>query len=89
MYHHHFTANLRRLTDYPNLWGYARDRYRIPAFRETTNLDHIRRHYYGTHPTVNPRRIVPAGPIVDRDAPAGRGAGPARADRARRPARAA
>ncbi|MHA6793980.1 glutathione S-transferase family protein [Pseudonocardia bannensis] len=73
VYHYHFKANLRRLTDYPNLWGYARDLYRLPAFRETTHLDHIRRHYYGTHPMVNPLRIVPAGPIVDWEAPVDRG----------------
>jgi putative glutathione S-transferase len=65
VYHYHFRANLRRLRDYPNLWRYARDLYRVPAFRETTNFDHIKRHYYGTHPRLNPSRIVPAGPLID------------------------
>jgi glutathionyl-hydroquinone reductase len=65
----HFKCNLRRLVDYPNLWGYARDLYARPAFRETTNFDHIKRHYYGTHPQINPTRIVPKGPLVDWDAP--------------------
>ncbi|PZS39786.1 MAG: glutathione-dependent reductase [Pseudonocardiales bacterium] len=65
----HFKANLRRLADYPNLWPYARDLYSIPAFRGTTNFDHIKRHYFGTHPQLNPLRIVPAGPILDWDAP--------------------
>jgi putative glutathione S-transferase len=65
----HFKCNLRRLIDYPNLWGYARDLYSRPAFRDTTNFDHIKRHYYGTHPQINPTGIVPKGPLVDWNAP--------------------
>jgi putative glutathione S-transferase len=65
----HFKCNLRRLVDYPNLWGYARDLYSHPAFRETTNFDHIKRHYYGTHPQINPTGIVPKGPLIDWAAP--------------------
>jgi putative glutathione S-transferase len=65
VYHYHFKVNLRRLTDYPNLWGYARDLYSLPAFRDTTNFDHIKRHYYTTHPHINPARIVPDGPLLD------------------------
>ncbi|GII58001.1 glutathione-dependent reductase [Planotetraspora thailandica] len=61
----HFKANLRRLVDYPNLWRYARDLYQNPAFGGSTDFDHIKRHYYGTHPGVNPNRIVPAGPVLD------------------------
>ena len=68
----HFKANLRRLVDYPNLWAYARDLYREPAFGGTTNFDHIKRHYYMTHPRLNPTRLVPAGPLLDWDAPVGR-----------------
>ena len=70
----HFKANLRRLADYPNLWPYARDLYSLPSFRGTTDLDQIKRHYYGTHPQLNPLRIVPAGPILDWDAPQQRAA---------------
>ena len=68
-YHGHFKCNLRRLVDYGNLWGYARDLYAIPAFGETTNFDHIKRHYYGTHPHINPTGIVPKGPLMDWTAP--------------------
>jgi len=69
VYYSHFKANLRRLSDYTNLWGYARDLYSLPAFRDTTNFDHIKRHYFTTHPNLNPTRIVPDGPILDWDAP--------------------
>ena len=41
--------------------------------RETVNMDHIKRHYYGTHPSINPHGIVPVGPVLDYDEPAGRG----------------
>ncbi|TQN31842.1 putative glutathione S-transferase [Haloactinospora alba] len=69
VYATHFKTNVRRLVDYPNLWGYTRDLYSLPAFRETTDFDHIKRHYYVTHGALNPKRIVPAGPVTDFDAP--------------------
>jgi putative glutathione S-transferase len=65
----HFKANLRRLVDYPNLWPYARDLYQQAAFGQTTRFDHIKRHYFGTHPRLNPSGIVPAGPLLDWQAP--------------------
>jgi glutathionyl-hydroquinone reductase len=68
----HFKCNLRRLVDYPNLWGYARDLYQRPGFGETVSFDHIKRHYYMTHDQLNPTRIVPRGPLVDWSAPHGR-----------------
>ncbi|HEV2150309.1 MAG TPA: glutathione S-transferase family protein [Longimicrobiaceae bacterium] len=68
----HFKCNLRRLVDYPALWGYARDLYQRSGFGETVSFDHIKRHYYVTHDRLNPARIVPVGPLVDWDAPHGR-----------------
>jgi putative glutathione S-transferase len=61
--------NLRRLVDYPNLWGYARDLYQRPAFGETTNLDHIKVGTYRTGAGARTSRIVPAGPIANWDEP--------------------
>ncbi len=74
VYYPHFKTSLRRLTDYPNLWGYARDLYSRPAFRDTTNFDHIKRHYFITQGRINPTRIVPDGPLLDWDSPHGRDA---------------
>jgi len=65
VYYVHFKCNVRRLVDYPNLWGYARDLYQRPGFGETVDFDHIKRHYYMTHEHLNPSRIVPIGPAVD------------------------
>ena len=72
VYHGHFKCNLRRLIDYPNLWAYARDLYQRPGFGETVDFDQIKRHYYGTHPHINPTRIVPIGPAIDWTTPHGR-----------------
>jgi putative glutathione S-transferase len=69
----HFKCNLKRLVDYPNLWAYARELYQVPGVAETVDFRHIKRHYYGSHKTVNPTGIVPLGPIVDWGEPHGRG----------------
>jgi len=69
----HFKCNLRRLVDYPNFWAYARELYQVPGVAETVDFQHIKRHYYGSHKTVNPTGIVPMGPIVDWSEPHGRG----------------
>jgi putative glutathione S-transferase len=68
----HFKCNLRRIVDYPHLSAYLRDLYQTPGVAETVDMDHIKRHYYVTHGQLNPRAIVPAGPILDFDASHGR-----------------
>ena len=65
VYYVHFKCNLRRIVDYPNLWNYLKDLYQQPGIKETCNVDHIKRHYYRSHPNVNPTRIVPKGPIIN------------------------
>lgn len=72
VYFGHFKCNLRRIVDYPNLWGYLRDLYQIPGIAGTVNFDHIKRHYYVTHAEINPTRIVPVGPMLDLATPHGR-----------------
>lgn len=69
----HFKCNLRRIADYPSLWPYVRDLYQQPGVRETVDFEHIKLHYYTTHPGINPTGIVPQGPIIDWDEPHGRG----------------
>ena len=73
VYHGHFKCNIRMLHEYPNLWGFTRELYQWPGVAETTDFDHIRTHYYASHETVNPTRIVPAGPKLDYTSPHGRG----------------
>lgn len=72
VYHGHFKCNLRALADYPALSAYTRDLFNHSAFRDTVDFDHIKGHYYGSHPWLNPSRIVPVGPDYDYDFPSGR-----------------
>ncbi|WP_176594260.1 glutathione S-transferase family protein [Sphingobium sp. EM0848] len=69
VYHGHFKCNRRTLTEYSALWAYTRDLYHHPAIRETIDFDHIKGHYYGSHPWLNPGGIVPIGPDHKFDAP--------------------
>jgi putative glutathione S-transferase len=69
VYYGHFKCNLRRIDDYPNLSNYLRDLYQVPGVAETVNMDHIKRHYYGSHRRLNPSGIVPLGPALDFTAP--------------------
>ncbi|WP_411957215.1 glutathione S-transferase family protein [Paracoccus homiensis] len=73
VYHTHFKCNRRRIVDYPNLWGWARELYQWPAIAETVRPDHYTRHYYYSHDMVNPNRIIPTGPDEDWTEPHGRG----------------
>ena len=61
----HFKCNLKRIVDYPNLSGYVRDLYQQPGIAATVNLQHIKDHYYTSHESVNPSRVVPRGPEID------------------------
>ena len=65
----HFKCNIRRIVDYPNLFGYVRDLYQQPGVAATVNMQHIKSHYYTSHESVNPSRVVPMGPQIDYSAP--------------------
>ncbi len=69
----HFKCNIRRIVDYPNLWGFTRDIYQIPGVAETVNMEHIKRHYFESHRHINPFGIVPDGPELDFTTSHGRG----------------
>ena len=73
VYYSHFKCNLRRIIDYPNLSNYLRDLYQQGGVAATVNMDHIKRHYYGSQRHVNPTGIVPLGPELDFLAPHDRG----------------
>jgi putative glutathione S-transferase len=70
----HFKCNIRRIADYPALFGYLRDLYQMPGIAETVVMDHIKQHYYQSHRQINPTGIVPVGPVLDYSAPHGRAA---------------
>lgn len=58
----HFKCNLKMIKDYKNLSRYTRNLYQKKEFKETIHFDHIKGHYYTSHPDINPTRIVPKGP---------------------------
>jgi putative glutathione S-transferase len=62
VYHGHFKCNRQKLTEMPNLWGYARDLFQTPGFGDNTDFEQIKAHYYVVHRDINPSGIVPAGP---------------------------
>ncbi len=61
----HFKCNIRRIVDYPHLSGYVRDLYQQAGISATVNMQHIKNHYYASHETVNPSRVIPVGPQID------------------------
>jgi glutathionyl-hydroquinone reductase len=69
VYFGHFKCNIRRIADYPNLSAYTRDIFQWPGVSDTVNLEHIKRHYYASHRSINPTGIVPVGPALDFAAP--------------------
>ena len=62
VYHGHFKCNRSKLSEMPVLWAYARDLFQTPGFGDTTDFDHIKKHYYMVHVDLNPTQIVPRGP---------------------------
>lgn len=68
----HFKCDKKRISDYPNLYGFLRDIYQLPGVAETVSLDHIRHHYYRSHKTINPTGVISIGPDQDLDAPTSR-----------------
>jgi glutathionyl-hydroquinone reductase len=72
VYNLHFRCNRRRVVDYRNLWGYARELHQWPGVSETVAMDQIKVHYYTTHDELNPKRIIPGGPAYDWSTPHGR-----------------
>jgi len=73
VYHGHFKCNRKRIVDYPNLWGYARDLYQTPGVGETFTFELYKKGYMGRSPGINPTGIISKGPELDWDAPHGRG----------------
>lgn len=65
VYHGHFKANRVKLTEMPQLWGYARDLFQTAGFGETIDFAQIKTHYYVVHKDINPTQVVPAGPEPD------------------------
>ena len=66
--------NYKRITDYPNLLGYLRELYQIPAFGSTIDIDLLKEYAFHAYPSkpFNPNGIIPKGPVLDLNAAHGR-----------------
>ncbi len=74
VYFGHFKCNRQQIEQFPNLSNYLRDLFQQPGIADTVNFDHIKTHYYYSHETINPTRVVPLGPNIDYFSPHNRNA---------------
>ncbi len=58
----HFKCNIKRIIDFKNLHRYMKELLQIPAIKNTFKVDHIKRHYFYSHKSINPQQIIPVGP---------------------------
>lgn len=68
----YFKTNKKRLADYPNLLGFVRDVYSMEPVKRSINMDHIKTHYFTSHPVHNTFGIIPVYDGPDLDVPHGR-----------------
>jgi glutathionyl-hydroquinone reductase len=67
VYVQHFKCNIRDIrSGYPHLHRWLRNLYwNNPAFGETTQFEHIKKHYTKSHKQINQFSITPVGPVPD------------------------
>lgn len=63
-----FKCNIKRMVDYPNIFGWARELYQYPGVEETCNIKHIFMTYWSMK-KFNPSGIYPAGPVIEWNEP--------------------
>lgn len=65
VYHQHFKCNIKMIRhDYPYIHNWVRLLYwKIPGFNETTDFEHIKKHYTKSHIKINPNQITALGPV--------------------------
>ncbi|PTD01307.1 Ubiquitin-activating enzyme E1 1 [Fusarium culmorum] len=65
VYVQHFKCNIRDIrSGYPALNRWMRNLYwNHPAFKDTTQFEHIKWHYTRSHTQINPHSITPVGPL--------------------------
>ena len=63
----YFKCNAKCVREYSNIRNYMREIYQMPGVAETTNMDHIKNHYFTSHAVLNAYAVVPRGPDVVAD----------------------
>jgi len=57
----YFKTNGKAIREYPNIMNYCRELYQIPEIQKSINMEHIKTHYFTSHPTLNNYAIIPVG----------------------------
>ena len=67
VYVQHFKCNIRDIrSGYPHIHKWLRNLYwNFPAYKDTTQFEHIKKHYTKSHGQINPFAITPVGPLPD------------------------
>lgn len=61
VYHTHFKCNGKLIREYKNISRLLNEILLMDGVSKTINMNHIKQHYYYSHETINPSRIVPLG----------------------------
>jgi glutathionyl-hydroquinone reductase len=67
VYVQHFKCNIRDIrSGFPAIHRWVRGLYwDLPAFKDTTDFEHIKKHYTKSHKQINQFAITPVGPLPD------------------------
>jgi len=58
----YFKCDSKKVSEYVNIMRYCKDVWKVPGIKETTKMDHIKGHYFTSHPHLNELGIIPKGP---------------------------
>ena len=63
----YFKCNVRTLSSYKHINDYMREIYQMHGMASTISMEHIKMHYFSSHPSLNPYAVIPQGPNVIED----------------------
>jgi len=69
VYHGHFKCNRQKLSEFYHISNYVNELYQVAGVKDTVDLEYTKSHYYASHLTINPTRVVPLGATQHFDAP--------------------
>lgn len=58
----YFKTDRKAIREYVVLSEYVKDMYQTPGIKESINMEHIKTHYFTSHPKLNAYAIIPGGP---------------------------
>lgn len=58
----YFKCDVNKISAYPNIFAWCKRVWKVDGVKDSTHMDHIKIHYYTSHPALNSYAIIPAGP---------------------------